>query len=147
MKLNQACVLCLASLLLSSLPSLEAQTAAPTAAQAAHAEAAKRRELTISANQAISDGQRFLASGNFDQAAGRFQFALDNLTPGGVSAGSYHRAEVGMAQAKEGQAKDLAKDNKFAQANTLLQQAIVLDPNNPATTRFAFGLPRPVTRS
>jgi general secretion pathway protein D len=88
--------------------------------------------LILGANQAISDGQRFLSSGNFDQAATRFQYALDNLTPGGVSATSYHRAEVGMAAAKEGQAKALAKDNKFAQANALLQQAIVLQPDNPA---------------
>jgi len=132
MKFNPACVLCLASLLLLSPYLLEAQDATLTPAQAAHQEALKRQKLTIAANQSISDGNRFLASGNFDQAAGRFQFSLDNLTPGGVSAASYHRAEVGMAQAKEGQAKALAKDNKFAQANTLLQQAIILDPNNPA---------------
>ena len=132
MKFNQARVLCLASLLLSSTYLLEAQDGSLTPAQAAHQEAAKREKLTISANQAISDGDRFLASGNFDQAAARFQFALDNLVPGGVSATAYHRAEIGMAQAKEGQAMALAKDNKFAQANNLLQQAIVLDPNNPA---------------
>jgi general secretion pathway protein D len=111
---------------------LEAQDATLTPAEAAHQEAVKREKLTIEANQAISDGWRFLASGNNDQAAARFQFALDNLTPGGVSAGSYHRAEIGLARAKEGQAGDLAKDNKYAAANTLLQQAIVLDPNNPA---------------
>ena len=135
MKFNQACIISAASLLLLSPHLLEAQSATPanpTPAQAARQEAASRQKLIISANEAISDGQRFLASGNFDQAAGRFQFALDNLTPGGFSAVSYHRAEIGMAQAKEGQAKDLAKDDKFAQANTLLQQAIVLDPNNPA---------------
>jgi general secretion pathway protein D len=108
-----------------------ADATTPTPAQAAHDEAAARQKLTISANQSISDGQRFLASGNYDQAAGRFQFALDNLTPGGVNAISYHRAELGMAQAKEGQAKAAAKLNNFGQAGTLLQQAIVLDPNNP----------------
>src|ERR1700744_2211110 len=132
MKFNLACGLCLASLLLLSPYLLEAQDSTLTPAQAAHQEAVKRQKLTIAANQAISDGQRFLAGGNYDSAAGRFQFALDNLTPGGVSAGSYHRAEVGMAQAKEGQAKALAKDNKYAQANALLQQASGLDPNNPS---------------
>jgi general secretion pathway protein D len=131
MKFNVARILFAASLLLPSLHLLEAQDAALTPSQAAHQEAVKREKVIIEANRAISDGQRFLASGNFDQAAGRFQFALDNLTPGGVSANAYQRAEVGMAQAKEGQAKALADDHKFAQANTLLQQAIVLDPNNP----------------
>jgi len=132
MKFNQACVLSLASLLLLSPYLLEAQDATLTPAQAAHQEALKRQKQTIAANAAISDGNRFLASGNFDQAAARFQFALDNLTLGGVNTGSYHRAEIGMAQAKEGQAKALAKDNKFAQANKLLQEAIILDPSNPA---------------
>jgi general secretion pathway protein D len=135
MKFNQACILCTASLLLLSPYLLEAQSsvpASPTPAQAAHREALRRERLTISANEAVSDGFRFLGSGNFDQAAGRFQFALDNLTPGGISEGSYDRAELGMARAKEGQAKALADEHNFAQANTLLQQAVVLDPNNPA---------------
>ncbi len=132
MKFTQACFLFVISLLLLSPHSLMgADATTPTPAQAAHDEAAARQKLTISANQSISDGQRFLASGNYDQAAGRFQFALDNLTPGGVNAISYHRAELGMAQAKEGQAKAAAKLNNFGQAGTLLQQAIVLDPNNP----------------
>jgi general secretion pathway protein D len=132
MKLDQACFLLAASLLPLSASWLDAADAPPlTPAQAAHQEAVGREKLIISANQSISDGQRFLASSNYDEAAGRFQFALDNLSPTGASAMSYHRAEVGMARAKEGQAKALAKDNKFAQANDLLQQAIVLQPDNP----------------
>ncbi len=85
----------------------------------------------MSANQAISDGQRLLGSGDYDQAADRFQYALDALTPGGVSATSYNRAEAGLAAAKAGQAQKLAGDNKFAAAATLLQQAVVLQPDNP----------------
>ena len=95
------------------------------------AEAANRQQLKISANQAISDGQRFLGSGQFDQAADRFQYALDALTPGGASATSYNRAETGLAAAKAGQADALAKQDRFAEAATLLQQAVVLQPDNP----------------
>jgi len=138
MKPNQARFLLAASLLPLSALWLKAQDAtpasndsAPTAAQAAHNETAKRQNLNISANQAISDGQRFLASGNYDQAAGRFQFAVDSLSPGGATAASYNRAEVGLAAAKAGQAQELAKDDKFAQAATLLQQAVILQPDNP----------------
>jgi len=105
-----------------------------TAAQAAHAEAANRQQLIVSANQAISDGQRFLGSGNYDQAADRFKYALDALTPGGVSATSYNRAEAGLAAAKAGQAQVLAKDYKFKEAASLLQEAILLQPNNPVYT-------------
>ena len=97
-------------------------------------EAASQEKLIISANEAISDGQRFLSSGNYDQAADRFKYALDALTPGGVSATSYNRAEAGLAAAKAGQAQVLAKDYKFKEAASLLQEAILLQPNNPVYT-------------
>jgi general secretion pathway protein D len=137
MKLNQACFLLAASLLpLSSLWLRAADGTATsdqptTPVQNAHSEAVSRQQLKVNANQAISDGQRFLGSGNYDEAAKRFQFALDSLTPGGVSATSYNRAEVGLAAAKAGQAQELAKDYKFAQAAGLLQQSILLQPDNP----------------
>jgi general secretion pathway protein D len=124
-----------ASLLPLSQLTLSAQDAtAPVPAPppiSAHTEVATRQQLQVSANQAISDGQRFLSSGDYDKAAERFQFAVDNLTPGGVSATSYNRAEAGLAAAKAGQAQSLAHDNKFAAAATLLQQAVILQPNNP----------------
>jgi len=138
MKLNQARFLLTASLLpLSPLwlygadsTTTSTQTTT-TVAQDPHAEAVNRQKLSIQANQAISDGQRFLSSGNYDEAAGRFQFALDSLSPAGASADSYQRAEVGLAAAKAGQAQELAKDYKFGQAATLLQQAVILQPGNP----------------
>jgi general secretion pathway protein D len=133
MKPNQACAL-LATLLLPQstlwLPAAHGQDS-PTVAQTAHTEAVSREQLSINANQAISDGERFLGSGSYDQAAARFQYALDALTPGGVSAMSYNRAESGLAAAKAGQAQELAKDFKFAEAASLLQQAVILQPNNP----------------
>jgi len=137
MKLNSACFLLAASLLPLSALWLKAADAtstpdgAPATAQTAEQEAAYRQAHNISANQAISDGQHFLASGNYDQAAGRFQFAVDSLSPGGSTAASYSRAEVGLAAAKAGQAQELAKDDKFAMAATLLQQAVILQPDNP----------------
>jgi len=137
MKPNQACCLLTASLLpLSPLWLCAADSAATpdqptTAVEAAHAEAVNRQQLIISANQAISDGQRLLGSGNYDEAAKRFQYALDASTPGGVSATSYNRAEAGLAAAEAGQAQELAKDDKFAEAAALLQQAIILQPDNP----------------
>ncbi len=132
MKPNQACFLLVASLLplsplwLSAADTTTTTTTATTGAQAAHEEAALRQKLIVSANQAISDGNRLLGSGNYDEAAKRFQFALDSLTPGGVSATSYNRAETGLAAAKAGQAQMLAKDNKYAQAAALLQECIRL---------------------
>ena len=95
-----------------------------------------RKRLVASNSKSVQirpflTGQRFLASGNYDEAAKRFQFALDSLTPGGLSATSYNRAEVGLAAAKAGQAQALAKDYKFGQAYDLLQQAVMLQPNNP----------------
>ena len=136
MKLKQACFVLAASLSLLSPLSLFAADApadapAATPSQNAHSEAVNRRQQSALAVQAISDGQRFLSSGNYDDAAKRFQFALDNLTPGGVSAESYDRAEAGLAAAKAGQAQQLAKDYKFAEAAKLLQEAVTLQPNNP----------------
>jgi general secretion pathway protein D len=137
MKLTPACFLLAIALLPLSTHWLRAQNGSAAADQNgapvinAHSEAVTRQQLKVSANQAISDGQRFLASGNYDEAAKRFQFALDSLTPGGVSATAYNRAEVGLAAAKAGQAQALAKDYKFAQAAELLQQAVALQPENP----------------
>lgn len=138
MKSYLACALLAASLSpLSPLWLRAADSDGATSGQPAdttltpHAELTNRQQLKISANQAISDGQRLLGSGNFDQAAERFQYALDALTPGGVTATSYNRAEIGLAAAKAGQAQELAKDDKFAEAATLLQQAVILQPDNP----------------
>lgn len=132
MKLTQACLLLTASLLPSSPLWLSAQTTTTTTTTITpHVEALDRQQQVVAANKAISDGQLFLGSGNYDEAAKRFQFALDNLTPGGVAATSYDRAEAGLAAAKAGQAQALAKDYKFAQAATLLQQCIALQPDNP----------------
>jgi general secretion pathway protein D len=137
MKPNQACLLLTASLLpLSPLWLCAADNAATsnqptTAVEGANAEAVSRQQLIISANQAISDGQRLLGSGNYDEAAKRFQYALDASPPGGVSATSYNRAEAGLAAAEAGQAQELAKDDKFAEAAKLLQQAVILQPDNP----------------
>jgi len=140
MKPNQACFLLAASLLplsplsLCAAENVGTSTQPMTASQAAHQEAVNRQTLIISANQAISDGQRLLGSGNYDEAAKRFQFAVDALSPGGVSATSYSRAEAGLAAAKAGQAQQLAKDDKFAQAASLLQEAIMLQPDDPTYT-------------
>jgi general secretion pathway protein D len=132
MNLTQLRILVAGSLLpLSPLWLSAADTDATTPAQTAHQERLSREQYRIAANQSISDGQRFLASGQYDDAAKRFQYALDALTPGGTDAASYNRAEVGMAEAKAGQAKALAKDNKYSQADQLLEQAVVLQPSNP----------------
>jgi general secretion pathway protein D len=103
-----------------------------TAAQAAQAESVQRQQYVMSANQAIADGTRFLNSGRYDDAAARFQYAVDALTPGGGAlAAPYIRAQKGLAAAKSGQAGELAKNTKFAMAAQKLQEAINLDPTNP----------------
>jgi general secretion pathway protein D len=111
-------------------------TATPqiTASQAAHAESVRRHDMADSARQAEIDGQKLLSIEHYDEAADRFQYALDSLTPGGESASLYNRAEAGLAAAKAGQARPLAASGKFAQAATLLQAAIVLQPNDPTYT-------------
>jgi len=111
-------------------------TAAPQVSglQSAHAEAVHRRELAASARQAVIDGQKLLSIEHFDEAADRFQYALDALTPGGASANLYSEAETGLAAAKAGQSRALAASGKFAQAASLLQAAIVLQPNDPTYT-------------
>lgn len=141
MKLKPVRLLLVASLLPLSMLWLRAADPAPAPAvagdqpstpdQAAQMEATKRQQLTFSANQAISDGQRLLGSGNYDEAAQRFQYAYDALS-GGPASRPYVRAEIGLAAAKSGQAQEAAKDAKFAQAAALLQEAISLQPNNPA---------------
>jgi general secretion pathway protein D len=149
MKLNYACILLTTSLLPSSTLWLTAQDAAPnteqqpiSAAQAAQNESIQRQQSVISSNQAVIDGQRLLNAGKYDDAATRFQYAVDSLTAGGISAPLYHRAAVGLAAAKAGQAGEAAKDAKFAQAATLLQDAISLDPTNPTYPRAMEDLKR-----
>jgi general secretion pathway protein D len=138
MKLTYACCVLTATLLPLSTLWLRAvdpasSTNQPTTALgAAQDEAVKRQQLIMSANQAVADGQRLLGDGKYDDAAGRFQYAVDAVTPGGSSAGVYQRACKGLAAAKAGQAQDLAKQAKFAMAAQKLQEAINFDPENPA---------------
>jgi general secretion pathway protein D len=139
MKLTHAFVVGMASVLPSSALWLHAENPTPTAAvqpnsgmEAAQMERVKRRELVFSANQAIEDGQRLLSALKYDEAADRFQYALDALNNGGVAAPLYENAQAGLAEAKAGQARDFAKDAKFAQAADRLQEAIRLEPKDPA---------------
>jgi general secretion pathway protein D len=146
MKLTRACITASVLLLPSSALWLRAQDAPPqpaasttttttmqaqTGDQAAEMEVVKRRQLVFSANQAIDDGQRLLTSAKYDEAADRFQYALDALNNGGSSASLYGRAQAGLAAAQDGQAHDFAKDAKFAQAADCLKAAINLEPANP----------------
>jgi general secretion pathway protein D len=103
----------------------------PTGAQAAKSEIGQRQQLFTSARQSIEDGERFLGTGKYDEAADRFQYALDALTNGGISETLYSRAEADLAAAKAGQAQEEAKGTNFAQAAKLLEQAINLQPNDP----------------
>jgi general secretion pathway protein D len=134
MKLNLIYVLTAASLLPLSPFWLRADTTT-SGAEAAQMELVKRQQLVFSANQALTDGQRFLDSAHYDEAADRFQYAVDALTNGGVSARAYNQATVGLAAAKAGQAQQLAKESKYAQAAQRLQEAINLQPKNPAYPR------------
>lgn len=109
----------------ASEPTLE------TGEQSAQMESGKRHQLFLSASQAVHDGERLLSGEKYDEAADRFQYALDALNNGGVSMRLYHRAEADLAAAKAGQAHDLARDTKFAQAAARLQEAINLQPQNP----------------
>jgi general secretion pathway protein D len=105
-------------------------------AQSAHTEVAQRRAYLASAGQAVRDGDKLLVIEKYDEAADRFQYALDALAPGvGASAPMYSRAEAGLAAAKAGQARDLAAAGKFAQAAARLQEAINLEPNDPTYTK------------
>ena len=110
---------------------LTAQDSSVAAAQAAQMESVKRQQFLFSARQALVDGEKLYSSQNFDEAAGRFQYAIDALTNGGIEGSLFTRAQHDLAMAKEGQAELAAKDSKFAEAATLLQDAILLDPANP----------------
>ena len=84
----------------------------------------------------MNDGEKLLGTEKYDEAADRFQYALDALAPGvGEGAPLYSRAAAGLAAAKAGQARDLAAASKFAQAATRLQEAISLEPNDPVYTK------------
>jgi general secretion pathway protein D len=106
-------------------------TSPVTSSEAAHTAAVKRHELAVSARQSVIDGEKLLSIYNYDAAADRFQYATDALSPGGESVALYSRAESDLALAKEGQAHQLATQSKFAQAASLVEQAIALEPNDP----------------
>ena len=137
MKFTYACVAALTVLSPPSALKVHAQdtttttVTTTTGVDSARAEIGKRRELQLSAVQSIRDGELLLTDEKFDEAADRFQYALDALNNGGVSARSYERARSGLAEAKAGQARDLAKDAKFAMAADRLKEAINLEPSNP----------------
>ncbi len=104
----------------------------PPVGETAQMEASKRHQLLVGGTQAVADAQRLLDDHKYDDAAARFQYAVDALATGGISAPIYDRATAGLAAAKFGQADAAAKDNRFAQAAALIQQAITLQPGNAA---------------
>jgi general secretion pathway protein D len=106
----------------------------PSGADLTEMEPVKRHQLYVSASQSIHDGYRLLTDEKYDEAADRFQYALDALNNGGVSAQLYRRAQAGLAEAKAGQARDFARDVKFAQAAACLQVAIALEPGDTTYT-------------
>jgi general secretion pathway protein D len=106
-------------------------TAPMTSSEAAHAAVVKRHTLAVSARQSVIDGEKLLSIYNYDDAADRFQYAVDALSPGGESVALYARAQSDLALAKEGQAHQLATASKFAQAASRVQEAIALEPNDP----------------
>src|SRR5271170_2029344 len=107
MKFNQACCLLTTSLLpLSTLwllgadapPTDEVPTyQQPPVAETAQMEESKRHQLLVSGTQAVADAQRLLDAQKYDDAAARFQYAVDALTTGGISAPIYSRATIGLA--------------------------------------------------
>lgn len=143
MNLNLSSVLATFSLLLLSAFSLRAADTTSTSVSttttttvSAGAAASQRHQLYISARQSVNDGEKLLGTEKYDEAADRFQYALDALAPGvGEGAPLYSRAAAGLAAAKAGQARDLAAASKFAQAATRLQEAISLEPNDPVYTK------------
>jgi general secretion pathway protein D len=106
-------------------------TPPPTAEQTAEQTAHQRRALALAARQSVIDGEKLLSIYHYDDAADRFQYALDALVPGGEAAALYSRAEYDLALAKEGQAHQLAAASKFAQAASRIQEAIALEPADP----------------
>ncbi len=143
MNLNLSSVLATFSLLLLSAFSLRAADTSSTSVSttttttvSAGAAASQRHQLYLSARQSVNDGEKLLGTEKYDEAADRFQYALDALAPGvGEGAPLYSRAAAGLAAAKAGQARDLAAASKFAQAATRLQEAISLEPNDPVYTK------------
>jgi general secretion pathway protein D len=145
MNLNLSRVLASTSLLLLSAFLLRGQdatsstvatTPATTTVVSPGSAASQRHQLYLSARQSVNDGEKLLGTEKFDEAADRFQYALDALAPGvGEGAPLYSRAAAGLAAAKAGQARDLAAASKFAQAATRLQEAISLEPNDPVYTK------------
>jgi general secretion pathway protein D len=119
----------------TTTPPLSTITAPVSTAESAHQEIARRHVMAVSARQSVIDGEKLLSVGHYDDAAERFQYALDAVTPGGDSGRLYSRAETGLAAAKAGQSRALAANGKFAQAASLLQEAIALQPNDPTYTK------------
>lgn len=100
------------------------------AAKAAQFEMTKRQELSFSANQAITDGEKLLNAGQLDAAAERFKYALDNLPQTGATAPAYQKAAAGMAEVLVQKGNAAMKGKKYDVAIKSYQDAVNLQPSN-----------------
>ncbi len=100
------------------------------AAKAAQFEMTKRQELSFSANQAITDGEKLLQAGQLDAAAERFKYALDNLPQTGATAPAYQKAAAGMAEVLVQKGNAAMKGKKYDVAIKSYQEAVNLQPSN-----------------
>jgi general secretion pathway protein D len=132
----------LAVLLAGGALPLAAQEAAPLDAEAALVQRAeqeqiKRMETSLALSTSLDEAGKLVQVKDYTKARARYQSVIEQATGGGANADIRARAQKELAALASLQAREAERERKFPQARSLWQEAVALDPSNPA---YAAGL-------
>lgn len=132
----------LAVLLAGSVLPIAAQEAAPLDAEAALVQRAeqeqiKRMETSLALSTSLDEAGKLVQAKDYTKARARYQSVIEQATGGGANVDIRARAQKELAALASLQAREAERERKFPQARSLWQEAVALDPSNPA---YAAGL-------
>jgi len=119
--------------------SLAAQESAPLAAEAALVQKAeqeqiKRMETSLALTTSLDEAGQLVRAKDYAKARTRYQSVIEQATGGGANTEIRSRAQKELAALAALQAREAERERKFPQARSLWQEAVSLDPGNPAYT-------------
>lgn len=118
------------------------ETAPPLEAEAellrkAEQEQIKRMETSLALATTLDEAGQLVRAKDYARARVRYNSIIEQTTSTGPNAQLHARAKQELAAVSAIQAREAEKEKRFAQARSLWQEAVALDPTNPA---YAAGL-------
>jgi len=111
-----------------------AQTAAEVEADQ---ERIKRMEANLLLNQSMDEAEKLVRAGELAKAKNRYEEVLEKTSPLGPDKEIHTRARLRLASLIAAEAQDAMRNGEITKARSLANEALGLDPGNPAYEKLA----------